>query len=123
MNLGNVVKSQFALGLFIAALAAAAAIFLALPASGSAGYVDEPSACAIWQPDVGDAAQNGLIAVEHGTPGIVGIMPDGTVVEVPLYLGDDFYQVPPELRQPGVVFRVLGCDQTFTAESLGLLGQ
>jgi hypothetical protein len=92
------------------------ALFMSQPWSSNAGYVDaEPNPCAIWVPDVGDAEENRLLGTEGGIP-VVAIAPDGTIIEIPVWMGFDFFQIPEEFMTGEYEFAVQGCSQTFTLE-------
>jgi hypothetical protein len=87
----------------------------------------EEPACGIWQPDVGDAAENGLIDTNDAPPVVILIASNeaGTNIVAQLdtpVAGTTRFSIPEQYRAEGFWFKVRDCGRWHSAEELGLLG-
>lgn len=90
---------------------------------------ESPVGCGIWEPDVGDADELGLIATdgEVGHTILVGVEDAETGEIIPIdelmypFSGYDFWQVPEEYRSEMYWFQVKDCGRWHNAAEVGLL--
>jgi hypothetical protein len=90
---------------------------------------EPPVGCGIWEPDVGDADELGLIATdgEVGHTILVGVEDAETGEIIPVaelvypFSGHDFWQVPEEYQSDMYWFQVNGCGRWHNAAEVGLL--
>ena len=81
--------------------------------------------CGLWQPDVGDAEEKGLIGSQSGLGNITILIStsasiDGVVATIDgPYQGDNFFQVPEEYRHSKYFFKIATCGKWHTGEDVG----